>query len=278
MPDISPTDSTEDNTGADNTALPEDHSDDSADSKANTDSSDNSQDSDDSADDNSSSTGDKGSSDEDKAFARFAKSQGIEDVSELSEREARLLRVAHDNQKAARNKGKDSTEEITTAAADAFSVDDDDIADDDPAVAENKIIRAEMAQMRAEKRIDKFFQDNSEAQEYQEDMRDILVRTIEEDGKDAARYLTKNLKHLLAIAKEERGDGNDAAREEGRRAEREELRRKGESSAGTGHAASQSTSSRSTKIDKNWVDNTYDPSNEEHRQMLDAALARGDLY
>jgi hypothetical protein len=269
----SPTDGIEPTPGADS-ALPDDSIDHSADEQHDADSSDNSQDSDhsDSAADAST---DDGSSDDD-GLVRFAKSQGIDDLSALSDREKQLLKVAHDNVKEYRNKPKDDGEALRRAAQDAHSVSDEELEDEDPAVAEAKLARAEMAQLRAENRVNDFYKKNPDAVDYQDDMRDILVRTIETDGKEAARYLTSDMSRLLALAKYERGDTGDAAREQGRRAEREELRRRQEAGAGTARAASQSTR-QSVKIDKNWVANTYDPTNQEHIALLDAALASGGL-
>src|SRR5690606_29745906 len=49
----------------------------------------------------------------DDSLAKFAKSQGIEDVSGLSEREVKLLKIASDNQKAYRNANQPKMEDVS---------------------------------------------------------------------------------------------------------------------------------------------------------------------
>lgn len=224
------------------------------------------------------STDDGDGSSDDDGLKRFAKSQGF-DPDNLTAGEKKALKLAHDNQKAYRNKAQQETsDELKKAVDDAHSVNDSDLEDDDPAVTEARLARSEAAQTRAELRLDRFFRENDGSRDLEGTMRDILVRTIKEDGKEAARYLTKDLNRLYLLAKAEEGDTSaETAREAGRREERQELRRRQEASADGSHAAT--TQHRSTpKVTRDWVSNDYDPSNVEHRKMLDEAINRGDLY
>lgn len=224
------------------------------------------------------STRDGGSTDDD-GLAKFAKAQGIEDVSELSERELRLLKVARDNQKTARKNGsKKDKEELTQTVNDlhdpAKAVDEQE----DDYVNEIRQTRMEMAQIKANQRLNDFYRENPDAEDYAEEMKQALVNEVKTYGEDAGRVLSQNLPRLLREARALRGDGHDAeaAREAGRREEREELRRKQEASA---DSASASTPSRggNTKVTRRWIADNYDPSNDEHRKMLDEAMARGPI-
>jgi hypothetical protein len=218
-----------------------------------------------------------GSSTDDDGLAKFAKAQGIEDLDELSERELRLLKVARDNQKSAR-KGNGNKQELDKAVSDAFDpsqvVDED--ADDD--VNEARIARMETAQVKAELKLDRFYRENPDAEEYEAEMAEALQNEIKQYGAQAGQVLAQNLPRLLREAKAIRGDGHDAdaAREAGRREEREALRRKQEGAADTA-SASTPTRGGTSKVTRKWIAETYDPSNEDHRKMLDEAMAKGAI-
>lgn len=228
------------------------------------------QDSQDSDSDDSSSQDD--SSNEDKGLAKFAKSQGIEDLSELSAREKSLLKTAHDNIREKRKSMKDDADQRK------LSDEIEDMSKPKEGDDANAILLKRMANLEAENKSNKFWTDHSEDRKYEGKMAELLLEEKKTFGEDAAWRLAQNLPRLLREAKFATGDNDsDVARDAGRREERERLRKEQEGSADGAHA-SQSVSKGKTKINADWVENTYDPSNEEHRKMLDAAIARGDLY
>lgn len=217
------------------------------------------------------------SSDTDDGLERFAKSQGIEDVSSLTERERSLLKTAHDNQREARKRMQADSDELRKSVDKAAEVSDEEVENLDAEDAHDARVDAKLYKIEQTQRTLDFYAKNPEAREYDREMGEIVFEELENNGKEAARYLASDLNRLYVLAKARRGE-NDAevAREAGRREERELLRKRQEGSADTGHA--QNTHSGPTKIDRTWVENEYDSSNPEHRKLVDEAIARGDLY
>lgn len=228
-------------------------------------------DSQDSDSDSSSQAQDEDASDEssdDDGLNKFAKSQGF-DPETLTDGERKALKIAHDNQKAFRNKSNDSTvrdlqQEVT------------EVHKPEEGADVNTQILQRQAILEARVETSDFFQENPEARNYAEEMRDVLKDERETYGVEAARALSQNLPRLYREARFRRGDfDGDAAREAGRREEREVLRKKQEGSADSGHASSRQSST--PKIDKDWVMDTYIPGNPEHEKLLEKAIADGTL-
>lgn len=219
-------------------------------------------------------TQDSQSSDDD-GLNNFAKAQGF-DPENLSDGEKKALKIAHDNHKAYRKNAESQSEELKNAVTDTEQVTDSELEDLEPAEAREARRDAEIATIKAENRVNNFYIRKPEAREYEEDMKRLVVEEAQKNGRDAARYLSSDLDRLLVLAKASRGDASEAAREEGRRAEREELRKRQEGSADAGHASNPHQAPQ--KVTRDWIANEYDPSNEEHRKMVDEAIARNDLY
>lgn len=208
---------------------------------------------------------------DDDGLAQFAKGQGIDNLDDLTDRERKLLKVAQDNQKEFHKKRQDEAETLRKSVAELHDPAKAAEGVDDPAAKERLELRAEMNQLKQYQRVNEFWRQNPDAKDYEADMNRLVLEEKEKYGLDSAIYLSKNLDRLYKLAKADRQDP-DSLREAGRREERQELRRKQEGSADSGSASVQSSRSNG-KVDASWIENTYDPSNAEHRKMLDAYLA-----
>lgn len=220
---------------------------------------------------------DEQSSDDDKALSNFAKSRGY-DFSELTDREKKLLRDSYENQKAFRQESQKKSDELRAATEeinDPRQVEDDDNLTDQ----EKREFRRdlEIAQMRSDIRARNFFDDNPEAKEYEPEMSQVILEKKEKYGPGAARLFAQDLNEVYILAQARRGSNDsEVAREAGRREERELLRKRQEGSADTAHSTQASTPT--PKVTKEWLQSEdYDPSNPEHRAMVDEALADGSL-
>lgn len=222
----------------------------------------------DSGSDSSSSTDD--GSDEDKGLAKFAQSQGY-DLETMTDNEKKLLGTLRKNSAEKRKeveaekkrKVNDQVEELTTPTK------DDDASE---------VLLKRMARLETKEMTSNFWRDNQDDVKYEDKMAELLIEEKEKYGDDAAWRLAQNLPRLLREAKFADGAyDSDAARDAGRREERERLRKAQEGSAETSHAT-QGVAQSSKKVDKAWVENEYDPTNPEHQKLLDTAISRGDLY
>jgi hypothetical protein len=208
----------------------------------------------------------------DDGLAKFAKSQGIEDLSELTEREQKFLKVAHDNQKAARSntgpKVTDAVEGLDTLPDDATEV---------------QRLSSKFAQLEYEKQTDKFWADGRDrsleptmVQILQDKVKELTPSLGEAGAKSYVKTLSRDLDTLYGMASLRSGAADpDAAKEEGRREAITSIKKASNAAPAPAHAVSSSPST--PKIDADWIANTYDPSNKEHVALVDS-LARSDLY
>ena len=210
-------------------------------------------------------TKENGGADEtDDGLAKFAKSQGI-DLATATDNEKRLLKIARDNQKAARNPGN---EKKITDAADELNA---------PAANEDEQFKLDFRQYKYERETDKFFGQDGIDRSLEPKMVEIIAQKAEQFGKDYAFNLSRDLPTLYNLARLESGVGDTtAAVEQGRREERDSIRKGQVASAGQAHATMQGEST--PKITREWLDTKYDPSDPAQRKAVDEALARGDLY
>jgi hypothetical protein len=281
MTDISPTEHGVDNTvGDEQTSLPtettgqsaDEHNQDTGSGAGNNEAS---QDSDQTSDGRQHDTTQNDGSDDD-GLARFAKSQGFSDFASLSDDTKRALKLAHDNQKAFRKTQQDTKEHLSEAVDEVHTAPQAG-EDEDEDLAWRKQQTAAINQLAASQKVATFYSKNPDAKDYDKEMAEIVTEEAKDYGPQAAQMLLRNLPRLLVLAKARRGDNDpDAAREAGRREEREILRHKQEASSDSGHA-SQSTATSGTKVTREWIQNSYDPSNPEHVKMVDEALAAGQL-
>lgn len=223
-----------------------------------------------SASDETSSTAEESSDDNSEDISAFAKSQGY-DPEQLTDNERKLLTQLRKNSVEKRRQidqeaNRKLNDEVQSAAPAA--ADDDRVA---------KIERNQAIQDEKIRRQDYFMQ-NPEDQAYEGKMAEIVAEEREKFGDAAAWQLLQNLPRLVREAKFASGVyDSDAARESGRREERENLRHAQEAGADASHASTP-TSTNSQKVDRDWIENVYDPSNPEHQKMLDDAMVRGTIY
>lgn len=210
---------------------------------------------------------------DDDGLAKFAKSQGF-DPANLTDGERRALKIAHDNQREFHKKRQEEADKLRDSVADLHDPKKATEGIDDDYEKEQAQIRAELNQLKQYQRVNEFWNKNPDAREYEEDMNALILKEKEENGVEAAIYLSRNLDRVYKLAKADRTDP-ESLKDAGRREEREELRRKQEASADSGSASNSGTSRNTGKVDQDWIDNVYDPSNKEHRTMLDAYLSRG---
>ncbi len=206
-----------------------------------------------------------GATEDDNSLAKFAKSQGYtdEDIESLSDREKKLLKIASDNQKAFRNntngpKVAETAKELNAAPADA------DVA--------TKAV-SEINQFRYEQKTNEFWSNDKRDKSIEPLMVEILNEKKAALGKEYAQGLSNDLETLYAMAQIRAGQtSSSSVNEEAiRQEERDSINRKQSASAPDAHAVSQASST--VKIDSDWVENVYDPSNEEHVKMLQEAMA-----
>ena len=201
----------------------------------------------------------------DAEIANFAKGQGIEDTSQLTEREQKLLKVAYDNQKFARtNKAQPKITEATAKMGDGS-------------------LESKVAQLEYERTTDGFwatpgsdgkpkFDRSKEA-----DMTQLLYDKVaqltptlgEDEAKKYAFNLSRDLDTLYAMAN--MGNGSSQAPVDAdaiRRQERESMNQRISAGAPSAHAT-QGVSTPSQVVDDNWIENQYDSRNPEHRKLAD---------
>ena len=223
-------------------------------------------------------TNEGGAAETDEGLAQFAKGQGIseEDFATLTEREKKLLKVAKDNQTAARNKPADkSLGEANSEIVDAPTGNE----------TEDESFKREFRQYKYERMADQFWSQEGRDRSLEPAMVGLLNKKIEEltpslgeaEARKYAFNLSRDLDTLYNLAAIESGTYDpQAAKQEGRREERDSIRRQSAASAPEAHATASAPAS--SKIDLAWIQDTYDSSNPEHIKMLDEAMARGDLY
>lgn len=195
---------------------------------------------------------------EDTALAKFAKGQGINDLSELSERELSLLKMARDN-KSALDKSKkvqpkldETSKELSVLGEDATEV---------------QVLSAKVASMEfASKKADFFKGKDSTIEPI---MEQIVAEARQELGDDAARGLLNNLPYLYKLASGGKTADTSAVIEAAKQEERTSINKSLAASSSDAHAISSKPASK-IKVTPDWIRNEYNPSNPEHRALIDA--------
>lgn len=163
----------------------------------------------------------------DEKLQSFAKGQGIDNISELSERELKLLKVARDNQAEFQRKSQKASELEKT-----FSQVSDQIAEQtaqqtgvDPAVLKR------LQALEVNKAVSDFFGSHPEARQYEQDMIKVYHQKP---------YLGVDLDALYATALVQAG-GMDAVKSQGKKEALSNLAHKQQATAPTGNATTQSS-------------------------------------
>lgn len=198
-----------------------------------------------------------GSQNDDDGLANFAKSQGF-DPEALTDGERRALKIAHDNQKAYRQSNDGKKLSDTTKSLHGTDTE------------------SRVTYLESQIATDKFFAEGKD-RTLESSMVDILNEKKEKFGPEYAAVLSRDLPTLYQLAqlKNSAAPGAPVDAEAIRREERESIKKQQNAGAGSAHAVTQNT--QSVKIDREWIANVYQPSNPEHKKLVDEAVARGDL-
>lgn len=158
----------------------------------------------------------------DDKLTNFAKAQGIEDLSELSERELRLLKVAKDNQaEFQRNRQRASElEKSIGAVSDEYAEEAAAQTGQDPD-ALKRLLRLEVKEA-----VRDFWDVNPEARQYAPKMTEIL---------QTKPHLVGDLESLYTLARAQSGEV-DAAKSQGKREALESLAQKQQAAVPKGNA------------------------------------------
>lgn len=197
--------------------------------------------------------------DENAALAKFAKGQGINDLSELSERELSLLKMARDN-KSAYDKTKQSQPKLEETSTGLVKLGYD--------ATDVQRLAAKVADMEFSSKKQKFFEGKDVTLEPV--MAQIVADKRKEFGDDYARSLLNDLPTLYGLAQLNKAPADtSAAVEAARREERDSINKT--LAAGTSDAhATNSKPATPIKVTSDWIRNEYNPNNPEHRALVDA--------
>lgn len=206
-----------------------------------------------------------GDVDED-GLAKFAKGQGIEDFDNLSDRERKLLKIAHDNQKAYRKTNDKKITEQVVESVDSPKTNE----------TEDESFKREFRQYKYEKQVDDFWKDTNKSRSLEPIMAKILsdkkaelVPLIGED--EAKKYcfnLSRDLDTLYVQAQVKSGTYSpEAAKEEGRQEARDSIKRQIAAAPDAAHATQNSTATQ-PKVTLDWVRNEYNSKNPEHVKLV----------
>lgn len=200
--------------------------------------------------------------DENAALAKFAKGQGINDLSELSEREISLLKMARDN-KSALDKTKQSQPKLEETSTGLATLGDE--------ATDVQRLAAKVANIEFKENKAKFLEGKDATLEPV--MAQIVADARTELGDDAARSLIGNLPFLYSLAEGRKPADTSAAVEEARREERSSMNQSLSAGASDAHATN-SKPATPIKVTSEWIRNEYNPNNPEHVALVDAMTKR----
>lgn len=200
--------------------------------------------------------------DDDAALASFAKGQGINDLSELSDRERSLLKMARDN-KSALDKTKQTQPKLEETSTQLATLGDD--------ATDVQKLAAKVANMEYKDKKSAFMAGKDTTLEPV--MAQIVAEKRAELGDDYARMLLNDLPTLYALASSQKPADTSAAVEAAKRDERTSMNQSLTASAG-GANATTSKPATPIKVTSEWIRNEYNPANPEHRALVDAAMQK----
>lgn len=200
--------------------------------------------------------------DDDAALASFAKGQGINDLSELSDRERSLLKMARDN-KSAFDKTKQNQPKLEETSTSLATLGDD--------ATDVQKLAAKVANMEYTGKKASFFEGKDATLEPV--MAQIVADKRTEFGDDYARSLLNDLPTLYSLAQSQKPADTSAAVEAARKEERTSMNQSLSASASDAHATS-SKPAAPIKVTAEWVRTEYNPNNPEHRALVDAAMQK----
>lgn len=203
-----------------------------------------------------------GAADDDAALASFAKGQGINDLSELSDRERSLLKMARDN-KSAYDKTKQTQPKLEETSNQLAQLGDD--------ATDVQKLAAKVANMEYSGKKATFMQGKDATLEPV--MAQIVAEKRAEYGDDYARNLLNDLPTLYSLAQSQKPADTSAAVEAARREERSSMNQSLTAGAGNAQATSSKPQTQ-IKVTSEWIRNEYNPNDPEHRALVDAAMKK----
>ena len=202
----------------------------------------------------------------DADLKRFAKSQGF-DPENLTEGQVEALSIAHKQVKETRKKL-----ELESKGAIEKEVNQ---VDKESELPDREYFEFRLKQRDMIDNIREYWRTNQDDAKFEAEAVAILQEEKERYGVDAMLRLADNMPRLVREAKAAAGALNpEVYAEQGRKEERERLNKLQSGSADGAHATTVETPSKD-EVNAEWVRNTYDPTNEEHRKKLDAFMASG---
>lgn len=208
--------------------------------------------------------------DDNAALANFAKGQGITDLSELSDREISLLKMARDN-KSALDRTKQNQPKLDETSKNLATLGDD--------ATDVQKLTAKVASMEFASTKNDFFNGKDAtlepimAQIVADKRQEFTDKFGEEAGKNYARQLLSDLPTLYGLAQLQKPADTSAAAQAAREEERSSMNQSLTASGADAHAVNSAPVSP-VKVTDEWIENEYDSNNPEHRKLLDAALKR----
>lgn len=207
---------------------------------------------------------------EDDGLAKFAKGQGIDNIGSMTERELKLLKIAHDNQKAYR---KTNDKKLTDQVVEIVDIPKKDETEDES-------FKREFRQYKYEKQVDSFWSPDEKGNKKDRSLEPTMAKILNDKkaeltpliGEDEAKKycfnLSRDLNTLYVQAQIETGTYNpEAAKEEARREERDSIKKKIAAAPEGAHAVQSSMSSK-PKITMDWIRNEYNSKNPDHVKMV----------
>ena len=163
----------------------------------------------------------------DEKLQSFAKGQGIEDISELSERELKLLKVARDNQAEFQRKSQKASELEKT-----FHEASDQVAEQTAAnTGVDSAVLKRLQALEVNKAVSDFFSSHPEAKDYEQKMVEVYQQKP---------YLGVDLEALYATALVQSG-GMNAVKSQGKKEALSSLAQKQQATAPIGNATNSGT-------------------------------------
>lgn len=159
----------------------------------------------------------------DDRLKSFAKAQGIEDMSNLSERELRLLKVARDNQAEFQRNRQKATEMEKTMTA----MSDDSAQQTAEATGQDPEVLKRLQRMEVKQSIGDFWDENPNARKYEKEMAKIAV----DSGLFGSPEAILKASYAIALS-----DDQAAVKSQGKREALESLAHKQQAAVPTGNA------------------------------------------
>lgn len=190
----------------------------------------------------------------DEAFLRFAKSQNVDDISTLTDKEKRFLKIAYDNKKSY-TEAKNSTKLSNVTRQ--ISGDDSDI-------------NARIDQLEYREQLNEFWANHDRELEstmievLEEKISELTPRLGEQKAREYAYTLSRDLPTLYDIAQVRVGK-NTVDVEAIRKQERQSIAQKESGSVPT--PAAVDVSPKAFDVES-FVENEYDPKNPKHKELL----------